>query len=95
MWAADSRSVFLLKGRIERSGTNGSLLFEQGKELWRVTLEGQVQQFTSDLAKGTAQVRLHPDGRQVVYQVNETEPRQPVEIWVMENLLPRPGTGKP
>lgn len=82
-WAPDSRSVFLIKGRVGSPTT----LAEQGREVRRVTLDGQVQELAPDLAV-LGSIRVHADGRQVAFQVGLPQPPEsPAEVWALENFL--------
>jgi Tol biopolymer transport system component len=74
-WAPDSRSFLIRKGQ-------GDL-----QEVWRVPVDGSAPQKT-ELKADTA-FRYHhvnPNGRQVVFQVQETP--KPPEVWITENFLP-------
>jgi len=77
-WTPDSRSVLLGKS----SPAGGQ------RETWLVSLDGERRKLDLDLeiTKTFGQLRIHPDGRQVAFEVSG--PRKPPEIWVLENFLP-------
>jgi Tol biopolymer transport system component len=76
-WAPDSRSVLLAK--ISPAGV---------PEPWLVSIGGERRklELNLDTTRVFGQLRVHPDGRQVAFQVGG--PRKPAEIWVLENFLP-------
>ncbi|MBI4908021.1 MAG: PD40 domain-containing protein [Acidobacteria bacterium] len=79
VWAPDSR-WFITRGMKRTS---------DGKaELWRVPIDGgqpvKLAGSVDFMAQGT--FALHPDGRQVLFQVKVE--RRPQEVWVLENFLP-------
>ena len=55
-------------------------------ELWRAFVDGTPAVKLDTMMDGNVgSVRLHPDGRQIAFQVNT--PPKPYEIWVTENFL--------
>jgi dipeptidyl aminopeptidase/acylaminoacyl peptidase len=71
MWAPDGRSVFIRKG----------------SELWRVPLAaGSPVRAEAVVDVSMGPFRVHPDGRQIVFQMN-TPNTQETEIWALENAL--------
>jgi Tol biopolymer transport system component len=77
MWAPDSRAIF-----IKRSPSDGR------PALWRAPLDGtQPKKLDANLDPNIGQFRLHPDGRQVTFEVR-VQHRQGVEVWALENFLP-------
>ena len=56
-------------------------------ELWRAFVDGASAVKLDTMVDGNiGAVRLHPDGRQIAFQVRT--PSTPNEIWVTENFLP-------
>jgi Tol biopolymer transport system component len=81
-WAPDSRSILV------RMVSN-----EGPPEIWRVSLDGsQPVKLDARLDAKIRTVRLHPDGRQIAFQIDE--PPKPTEVWVTENLLPMSKSGR-
>jgi Tol biopolymer transport system component len=82
VWAPDSRSLLM------RIGSGGDK-----SELWRAFVDGApAVKLETTVDGNVSSVRLHPDGRQIVFQV--TTPSTPYEIWVTENFLPSVKTAK-
>jgi hypothetical protein len=83
VWTPDGRSLLLAKA-IETSKHAFRL------ELWRASPRDQeahnVGVLASDMAfgDGSSGLRIHPDGKNVVFQAGQRRP----EVWVMENVLP-------
>jgi Tol biopolymer transport system component len=76
VWGPDSRSLLI------RTNSGGDKL-----ELWRAFVDGTPAVRLDTTVDGNVRsVRLHPDGRQIAFQV--TTPATPYEIWVTENFLP-------
>jgi Tol biopolymer transport system component len=80
----DGSAVFVKKERASHERAIG--------ELWRVPLEAgspqRIELNGVDLDSILANSFLiHPDGRRVAF-VNKTAPRNPYEVWVLENFLP-------
>jgi len=74
VWVQDGKTL-LFGGRI--SGPK-----ETKREIWQIHVEGgDPQKFNSDMA--SRNIRLHPDGRRIVFTSGNTLK----EIWVMENFL--------
>ena len=38
---------------------------------------------------GVTDIRVHPDGRRIAVTVQDQTTRQPAEVWVLENFLPK------
>jgi len=78
-WSPDGRYVYFMKG------VKG---VEHQWHLWRVAADGgEPQPFGLILGRQIGGLRLHPDGRRLAttdFTVN-------LEVWVMENFLPKPG----
>jgi Tol biopolymer transport system component len=77
-WTPDGHHIVFLKG-------------VKGKarqwQLWRVAVEGgEPQRLGLNIASQLLGVRLHPDGRRVAISDIKVD----LEIWVMENFLPKP-----
>ena len=65
-----------------RIGSGGDMA-----ELWRAFVDGTpAVKLDTMVDRNVGAVRLHPDGRQIAFQVNT--PLLPAEIWVTENFLP-------
>jgi len=79
-WTPDSRDVVFLRG--VRGKTRQT-------QLWRVAAEGGEPQRLGLTIAGRTVVglRLHPDGRRVAISAVKVD----LEVWVMENFLPKPG----
>ena len=76
VWGPDGRSLLI------RIGSGGDKV-----ELWRAFVDGTPAVKLDTMVDGNVgTVRLHPDGRQIAFQVNT--PAKPAEIWVTENFLP-------
>lgn len=77
-WTPDGRHVTYMKGLI--SGKNFRW------QLWRVAAQGgEPQQLGLITGGGLLGLRLHPDGRRVAIAEMKTN----LEVWVMENFLPK------
>ncbi len=75
MWTPDGRYILLNKGW--RSADLSS-------NLWRVSVEtGEARKLGLQM-EGLWHLRIHPDGKQVVFRIEENK----AEIWVMEDFLP-------
>jgi Tol biopolymer transport system component len=73
MWAPDSRSIFVADTP------------EPLHQFWRVSIsDGARHSVNLDTNMGLS-VRVHPDGRRLVYSVEAERTR--TEIWVLENVL--------
>ncbi len=75
-WTPDGRAMltrkFLSPGNVEQ---------------WRIPLDGgQPKKLEVNARFPAPSLRVHPDGRQVVFPV--ATQRRPTELWVMENFLP-------
>lgn len=80
MWAPDSRSIFVADTP------------EPLHQFWRVSIaDGARHSVNLDTNMGLS-VRVHPDGRRLVYSV-EAE-RTQTEVWVLENVLSALGSKK-
>ena len=78
VWGPDSHSLLI---RIESGGGKA--------ELWRAFIDGTPAVKLDSIVDGNVgSVRLHPDGRQIAFQVRT--PGKGGEIWVTENFLPAP-----
>ena len=76
VWGPDSRSLLI------RIGSGGDKL-----ELWRAFVDGTPAVKLDTMVDGNVgSVRLHPDGRQIAFEVRT--PEKPQEIWVTENFMP-------
>ena len=75
-WTADGREILFAKGL--------SSVQEQTCELWRIPAEGGEPQKLGLAMDGLSELRVHPDGRRIVF----TAGKQSAEVWVMENFLP-------
>lgn len=77
-WTPDGRQVFYLKRAKEQAGP---------WQAWRVPAEGgEPQRVGSITARQLVGFSLHPDGRRVAI----TDIKVDLELWVMENFLPKP-----
>jgi len=77
-WSPDSRYVYFMKG------VKG---VEHQWHLWRVAADGgEPQPFGLTLGRQMGGLRLHPDGRRLA----TTDFKVNLEVWVMENFLPKP-----
>lgn len=74
-WTPDGHHLLFLLGK------------EQGKELWRIPAEGGEARKVWEWEKPVWDLKVHPDGRKVAFEVTERR----TEVWVMENFLPRQG----
>jgi Tol biopolymer transport system component len=81
-WEPGSRSLLI------RIGSGG-----EKAELWRAFVDGApAVKLDAMVDANVGSVRVHPDGRQIAFQV--TTPSTPYEIWVTENILPTGRTAK-
>ena len=74
---------------------NLPVLSPDGKtvELWRAFVDGTPAAKLNTMVDGNiGSVRLHPDGRQLAFEVNT--PQLPAEIWATENFLMAPKAAK-
>jgi Tol biopolymer transport system component len=79
LWTSDGRNIVFLKGA---SGSR-----PKQWHVWRVAVEdGEQQRIGSIAANQLVGVRLHPDGRRVA----TSDIKVNLEVWVMENFLPKP-----
>jgi dipeptidyl aminopeptidase/acylaminoacyl peptidase len=71
MWSPDSRYV----------------IAGDGRELWRITLNGQETKFTNHPFPGS-QIVLNPDGKTFAFvQTTTAEQTNPGGVWVLEHVL--------
>ena len=54
-------------------------------QVWRIPVDGGASQKWEQPWKGLESLRVHSDGKRVVYRMEQPGS----EIWAMENLLPR------
>jgi tricorn protease-like protein len=66
------------------------ILFIKKSDLWAIAAEGGEPHKLNLAMKGLAQLRLHPDGRQVAFQAGGSSG----EVWAMENFLPAAKSAK-
>lgn len=79
-WAPDSRSLLLRKHFTEGP---------QSDEVWRVPLDGSAPVKTGLQLERSSAFSMSPDWRKIAYTV-VSDPRPPkMEVWVLENFLPR------
>ena len=79
-WTSDGRHVIYLKRAKEKAGQ---------WQAWRVAAEGGEPQRVGLInARQLVGYALHPDGRRVAI----SDVRVDLELWVMENFLPKAGT---
>jgi Tol biopolymer transport system component len=79
VWSPDGSQVFFTKGPAsDQDHTFG---------LWRVPAEGGAAQRVDLAMEGLRDVRIHPDGKRIAFSAGQF--LGGVEIWVMENFLPR------
>ena len=78
-WTDDGRSVAFVKGVKGKAGQ---------WQLWRIAAEGgEPQPMGLIVANQLLGMGLHPDGRRVAI----SDVKVDLEVWVMENFLPKPG----
>jgi Tol biopolymer transport system component len=81
-WAPDSRSILVRM-----------LSTETSFEIWRVPVDGSHPvKLDAMLEAAIRSVRLHPDGQQIAFQVDN--PTKPAEVWLTENMIPPARRGK-
>lgn len=73
-WSKDGRYLIFVREGLP-SGT---------RELWRIPVTGGEPQRLKIAMPNLLSVRIHPDGRHIVFTAGAPKP----EIWAMENLLP-------
>ena len=79
-WTSDDRFLLFT----ERAGDDlGS------SALWRISADGGQPQ--NIRMNGLAFPSVHPDGRHIAFTAGKSEG---AEVWVMQNLLPRPETAR-
>ena len=78
-WTTDGRELIFGK-RTAASGTS--------VELWRISAEGGEPQSLGLAMIQLSHLRVHPDGRRIVFDAREPPPADPGQVWVMENFLP-------
>ena len=66
------------------------ILFIKKSDLWAIPAEGGEPHKLNLAMKGLAQLRFHPDGRQVAFQAGGWSN----EVWVLENFLPAAKSAK-
>ena len=78
-WTPDGRHMLLTKGPFPPRQTN---------ELWRIPAEGGETQKLGVMEglRFIRHVRVHPDGRRIAFTAGGVK----LEIWVLENFLPKP-----
>jgi Tol biopolymer transport system component len=69
---------------------DGRYILFQDKGFWRIPATGGEPRKIELTMKRIAHLRVHPDGRQVAFDVEG----QKLELWVMENFLPESTTSK-
>jgi Tol biopolymer transport system component len=71
---------------------SASAVNPNGAELWRVSVDGGQPTKVGVLPDGltTFSVVLNPDGRHLAYAVTDQAGGKTVEIWALENFLPKP-----
>jgi Tol biopolymer transport system component len=74
-WAPDGKHVFFARRK------DASV---QAFELWRIPVDGGAARETGIAMEGLRQLRVHPDGRQVLFRGG----RNQGEVWVLEGFLP-------
>lgn len=88
-WTPDGRYIFFMRGVREEA----QIPFRNRQwQLWRVAAEGGEPQRLglSIVGQLTGTMRLHRDGRRLAI----TDIKVNLEVWVMENFLPRAKAGK-
>jgi Tol biopolymer transport system component len=75
-WTPDGKHILYTLSRDENR--------EQPFELWRIPSEGGTPQKTGIAMKQLRELRVHPDGKTIVFGAGLNT----FEIWVMENFLP-------
>jgi hypothetical protein len=80
-WTPDRQSVLI--NRFTEDGNS---------ERWRIPLDGGEREQLGAKAPLPAVFKLHPDGRQVAFEV--PVPPKPPEVWVLENFLPGPAANR-
>ncbi len=80
-WARDSRSVFLRKQVSDA---------KEPDEIWQAPIDGSApRKLDLKFNRNETGIRIHPDGRQIAFMVQDQERPKPGEVWVLENILPR------
>ena len=79
-WSADGR--YLLCALTQPSPT----LEEQKTSLWRLPLAGGPPEELALTMEGVRQISVRPDGQRLAF----TAGREGSEVWVMEDILPKP-----
>jgi len=73
------------------TGDGRSIVVKAGSEYWRVPAQGGTPVKLALAFDKAIFLTIHPDNRHVAFSVNEGVKR---ELWVMENFLPAPKSGK-
>ena len=64
-------------------------------QLWRAFVDGSpAVKLDTMVDANVGSVSLHPDGRQIAFQVTTPGPSETQQIWVTENFLPAPKAAK-
>jgi Tol biopolymer transport system component len=75
-WTSDGRHVLFRTGRVDDP--------DQRCELWRISVDGGKPEKVGLAMKRLRELRVHPDGRRIVFAAGSRK----TEVWVMENFLP-------
>ena len=89
-WTSDSRHVLYIRQTVESQLENPRST--ERWPMWRVPAAGgePLRTELSFQPDEMLSLRLHPDGRRLVYMTGRSEGAPSREIWVLENFLPKP-----
>ena len=89
-WTSDSRHLLYIRQTIESQMENPRSTARW--PVWRISAAGgdPLRTELSFQPDEMLSLRLHPDGRRLVYMTGRSGARPRREIWVLENFLPKP-----
>lgn len=85
VWSPDGRHIYFTRNAVVSDGKGGMTLDSNNQPIMRVPAGGGTAEETGIVADEIQAIRLSPDGRRISY----TAGRRSLEVWVMENFLPR------
>jgi hypothetical protein len=89
-WTSDSRHLLYIRQTILSQMQNPRST--ERRPVWRIPAAGgeSLRTELSFQPDEMLSLRLHPDGRRLVYMTGRREGIPSREIWVLENFLPKP-----
>lgn len=85
-WSADGRHIYYTQNRVTSDGRGGFVSETDHMPIMRVPVAGGTPEETGIFGDEIEALHLSPDGKRISY----TAGRNAMEIWMMENFLPKP-----